>query len=1074
MKSEETFDQYGSDVAVIGMAGRFPAARDVARFWENLKNGVEGISFFADDEMEVEVSPEDLRNPSFVRAKGVLEDIELFDASFFQITAREAQWMDPQQRLFLECAWNALEDAGYDVSTYKEPIAVYAGVDSNSYLLARLHQLGAAKSAEVFSLLLANEKDHLATRVSYKLNLRGESVTVQTACSTSLVAIHLAHQSLLSGQCSMALAGGVSIRDPQKVGYFYEEGMVMSPDGHCRPFDRKAKGTVTGHGLGVVVLKLLSEALADGDHIYAVIKGSAINNDGHVKVGYTAPSVEGQTDVIAKALAMAGVEADSISYVEAHGTATHLGDPIEVEALTRAFRRQTQRKNFCTLGAVKSNIGHLNNAAGVAGLIKTALALKHKQIPPTLHFEEPNPLLDLSNSPFVVSNALLDWKAEGAPRRAGLSCFGIGGTNVHMILEEAPARLSGATRHSHQILTLSAKTPTALARMADELARRLEEQADINLADAAYTLNVGRQSFPHRRYVVARSAEEAATNLRALSSRETMRQAGAQAPGVVFMFPGQGAQHIGMARELYEGEPEFRRHMDECASRLRPQMDSDLLELIYPAAGESERAAGRLAQPALTLPALFTIEYALAQLWLSWGIEPRALIGHSFGEYGAACVAGVFSLEDGLKLAVARGRLMQQLPAGAMTAVRLSEADMLPHLGDRLSISAVNSNSSCTVTGPVAEIANLEQRLTEKRVGFRRLDVPFAYHSSMVEAILPEFTAVVSGVTLKAPSIPYVSSLTGTWIRAEEATDPLYWARQMRRPVRFAQGLDTLAGEQVGAFLEVGPGQTLCALLKQHLGRNRELLIAPSLSGPQSKDSDDAVCLDALGRLWRDGRAVNWDGFYRDERRVRLSLPTYSFDRQRYWVDIHTPSAAATSSQAAATSSQAAWEDVSAGQQQAARGEHDAQGLNGERQAVQRAGQLKSYLAPRNEIEEALAEVWGDVLGYTGIGVQDSFFDLGGDSLVATQIFSRIKQTFAVNLSLEQMFAHQTISDFSKAIQNEIRDEEFPPGLAARADYYCVFESRLGDDEITVYMTEDAYRLHGLPQGSENFRLVAN
>lgn len=1067
MKGEETFEEYGSYVAVIGMAGRFPAARDVRQFWENLKNGVEGISFFADDEMEVEVSPEDLRNPNFVRAKGILEEVELFDASFFQITAREAQWMDPQQRLFLECAWNALEDAGYDVSTYEGAVAVYAGVDSNSYLLARLAQLGAAKSAEVFGLLLANEKDHLATRVSYKLNLRGESITVQTACSTSLVAAHLAYQSLLSGQCDMALAGGVSIRDPQKVGYFYEEGMVMSPDGHCRPFDRRAKGTVTGHGLGIVVLKLLSEALSDGDHIYAVIKGSAINNDGRVKVGYTAPSVEGQTDVIVKALAMAGVEADSIGYVEAHGTGTQLGDPIEVEALTRAFRRQTERKNFCTLGAVKSNVGHLNNAAGVAGLIKTALALKHGQIPPTLHFEEPNPLLDLATSPFVVRNTLREWKRDGAPRRAGLSCFGIGGTNVHMILEEAPARIAPPSQRTHQILTLSAKTPEALSRMACALASRLEDEAGIDLADAAYTLNVGRQAFAHRHYVVARSATEAAAQLRAQPPQDVSQKGSTQAHGVVFMFPGQGSQHAWMAKELYESEPEFRRHVEECAGLLRPLMDSDLLELIYPQTELPAAAGERLAQPAVTLPALFTIEYALARLWMSWGVVARALIGHSFGEYAAACVAGVFSLEDGLRLAVERGRLMQQLPEGAMTAVRLSETDVLPHLGERLSVSAVNSNSSCTVTGPVEEIAGLERRLAEERVGYRRLEVPFAYHSSMIEAILPEFTAVVSTVALKAPSIPYVSSLSGDWIREEEATDPLYWAQQMRRPVRFARGLDTLAEREMNVFLEVGPGQTLCALSKQHFGRGRGLLFVPSLAAPQSKSSDSAVCLDTLGQLWRGGHGVSWRGFYASERRMRLPLPTYSFDRQRYWVDI-------VSTQSIAPSAPQAVRELFADDEQTTGDGLDARSLSNGRQAVRRTGQLEEYLAPRNEIEEALAEVWGDVLGYSGIGVRDNFFDLGGDSLVATQVFSRIKQSFAVNLSLEQMLAHQTIADFSKAIQSRIRAEEFPQEPEARDDFYCAFESRLGDEEFTVLMTEDAYRLHGLPQGSENFRLIAN
>ncbi|HEY0366208.1 MAG TPA: type I polyketide synthase, partial [Pyrinomonadaceae bacterium] len=662
--SEETFDNSaGCEVAIIGMAGRFPGARDVEEFWENLKNGVEAISFFADDELE---DPRELLNPNLVKAKGTLTDVELFDAPFFNIPTREAQMMDPQQRLFLEAAWTALEDAGYDASTYAGQVAVYAGVSTNTYLLTRMAQLGMNSPADHYSIILANEKDYLATRVSYKLNLRGESITIQTSCSTSLVAAHLACQSLLSGQCDMALAGGVSIGFPQKTGYFYQEGMILSPDGHCRPFDQKAQGIVPGHGLGVVVLKLLSEALADGDNVRAVIKGSAINNDGHLKMGYTAPSLEGQTDVIVRALAMAGVEPETITFVEAHGTGTPIGDPIEVEALTRAFRRggKTQRTGFCALGAVKSNIGHLDSAAGVAGLIKTVLALEHKKIPPTLHFEKPNSIIDFANSPFTVNASLLDWTANGTPRRAGVSSFGIGGTNAHVVVEEAPAAPATKTAREFQLLTLSAKTASALPAMSERLAQHLDRRPDIDLADVAYTLNIGRQGFPHRKFIVSSDRDEA---VMALRRSETSARPATEQPRVVFMFPGQGALSVDMARAIYEHDREFQKQFDECARWLRQQHDIDLPSLVYP--DDRQRAAKLLAQPQFALPALFTVEYSLAKLWMSWGINPHAMIGHSFGEYVAACLAGVFTLPDALSLVVTRGRLMQQLPPGAMSAV---------------------------------------------------------------------------------------------------------------------------------------------------------------------------------------------------------------------------------------------------------------------------------------------------------------------------------------------------------------------------------------------------------------------
>jgi len=956
------------------------------------------------------MDPQDLRNPNLVKAKGVLDNVDLFDAPFFNISTREAQVMDPQQRLFLESAWNAIESAGYDVSTYPGQIAVYAGVNTNTYLLSRLEQLGIRSAADYFTLSLANEKDHLATRVSYKLNLRGESIAVQTSCSTSLVAVHLACQSLLSGQCDMALAGGVSIRVPQKAGYFYQEGMIMSPDGHCRAFDARAQGTVPGHGVGIVVLKMLADAVRDGDNVRAIIKGSAINNDGHLKMGYTAPSVEGQSDVIAKALAIAGVDAETITYIEAHGTGTPLGDPIEIEALTRAFRQQTQRTGFCALGAVKSNIGHLDNAAGIAGLIKTVLALEHRQIPPTLHFEKPNPMIGFERTPFVPNAVLKDWLTDGFPRRAGVSSFGIGGTNVHVIVEEA-AKSADTTRprRQHEIITLAAKTEPALAKMAAELARFLTEQPALELADVAYTRNVGRQVFPHKRFVVARNIDEAVAGLRA---PETTARRAQQATPVVFMFPGQGTQTVGMARSLLETQPAFAEAFAECCDLLQQHHQVDLPSLLYPAVERAEESAKLMVQPQFALPVLFAVEYAVSRLWLSWGIRPRAMIGHSFGEYVAACLAEVFTLPDALTLVVARGRLMQQLAPGAMIAVRLSEAELRPYLGEELAISAVNSPGICTASGPLDQIARLELRLSEQKVAYRRLDVPAAYHSSMVDPILPEFEAVVARITRKPPVIPYISNVTGSWITAEEVLRESYWSQQMRQTIRFADGLETLVREH-SVFVEIGSGQTLVPLLKS-LEKDRGLLVLASLSHSASS-SDEAVMLKSLGRLWQAEQNIDWCGFYRSERRRRLALPTYPFDLQRYWIEApgHKAFIAATEPVPVTVVETAATVAASP----ATIAPHDNQA------SPSRSPLLGEYVAPRNEVEVALVGIWSDVLGQGQIGADDNFFDLGGDSLLATQVYARVKQAFAIEISLEEIFERQRISDLAPVIQAAFQSE---------------------------------------------------
>jgi len=662
-------------IAIIGLAGRFPGAKNITEFWQNLCDGVEAISQFSDEELiAAGVDPSLLNNSNYVKAGAVLEDIDLFDAGFFGFNPKEAEMTDPQHRLFLECAWEALENAGYDVQRCESRIGVYGGASFNNYLTFDINSdhIGSANS---FQKLIGIDKDFLTTRVSYKLNLTGPSLTIQTACSTSLVATVLACQSLLNYQCDMALAGGVSISVPQKTGYLHQEGSILSPDGHCRAFDAKAKGTIIGNGVGVVLLKRLSEAIADGDHICAVIKGSAINNDGSGKVGYTAPSVNGQAKVIAEALALADVEPETISYIETHGTGTALGDPIEISALTNVFLTETQKKGFCAIGSVKTNIGHLDAAAGVTGLIKTALGLKHKLIPPSLNFEQPNPEIDFKNSPFYVNTQLKTWKAGRTPRRAGVSSLGIGGTNAHVILEEAPSVNEPESKtRDYQLLLLSAKTDSALKTTTKNLAQHLRQYPEVNLADVAYTLQVGRREFNHRCMVIAKDSKEAATLLESprvfIHCQEDIKRA------IVFMFPGQGAQYVNMAKGLYQSESGFREQVDYCAEFLKPLLGLDLRHILYPDVEQTEEATQKLQQTEIAQPALFVIEYAFAQLWMSWGVYPQAAIGHSIGEYVAACLAGVFSLKEALILVAKRGQLMQQLPKGAMLAVSLPAADV--------------------------------------------------------------------------------------------------------------------------------------------------------------------------------------------------------------------------------------------------------------------------------------------------------------------------------------------------------------------------------------------------------------
>ena len=877
-----------SEVAIIGMAGRFPGAKNLEEFWRNLKNGVESVTFFTPEELRSDgVGAEELADPDYVPAKAVLEDVELFDASYFDYNPREAEMLDPQHRVLLECAVEAFEDAGYDPERFPGRISVYAGVSAGSYLTANLaSRADLIERVGAYQVDIGNHGEFVPTTISFKLNLKGPSINVQTACSTSLVAVHAACQSLLNGESDMALAGGGSITFPHKEGYLYQEEGIMSPDGHCRAFDAAARGTVGGEGAGLVVLKRLSDARADGDTIHAVIKGSAVNNDGSLKVGFTAPSVDGQAEVISEALALAGVDAETITYVETHGTATPLGDPIEIAALTQAFRAGTQKRGFCAIGSLKSNVGHLDAGAGVAGLIKTVLALKHGEIPPSLHYERPNPKIDFEKSPFFVNARLTRWETAPAPRRAGVSSFGIGGTNAHVILEESPPDPpSGETRPA-QLLVLSARTSAALEAATANLGEYLSAHGDANLADVAYTLQAGRREFAHRRVLVARDADDAAASL---SSRDPQRlltnfQEPRHRPNV-FMFPGQGAQHAGMSQGLYEAEPLFREQVDRHAELLRPRLGLDLRDVLYPTEAGAEEAARLLKQTFITQPALFVVEYALARLWMSWGVRPAAMIGHSVGEYVAACLAGVLPADDALMLVAERGRLMQQLPAGLMLAVPLPDKEVNALLPPGLSLAAVNTPNSCVVAGAAEAVSEFQAALGRRELDSQLLHTSHAFHSEMMEPILGEFAELVRGVKLSAPRIPFVSNVTGTWISGAEATDPRYWARHLRQTVRFAKGIGELLRESERILLEVGPGHTLSGYAKQHPEQNVGQVILTSMRHPRDRRTDVETLLTTLGKFWLAGGQVDWSGFTADEQRRRVTLPTYPFERKRYYVE---------------------------------------------------------------------------------------------------------------------------------------------------------------------------------------------
>ncbi|MFK4066858.1 type I polyketide synthase [Streptomyces sp. NPDC029674] len=1011
--------EHGDDrIAVVGFSGRYPGASSPQEFWKLLLDGREAHTEFTEEQLRASGVPEALLDdPRLVRRRPVLDGVEFFDADFFGCTPREAELMDPQQRLFLECSFEALQSAGYDPAAFTGSIGVFGGGGPTSYWQRHLSADPAyLQDVGEFQALLGNEKDFLAPRVSYRLDLRGPSMSVLTGCSSSLVAVHLAVQSLLGGESDLALAGGVTVYFPQRAGYVHNEGGVNSPDGHCRAFAAEANGTVPGDGAGVVALKRLADALADGDQVLGVLLGTAVNNDGAHKVGFTAPSVGGQAEVVAEALAVAGAEAESISYVEAHGTGTPLGDRVEVAALTEAFG--TEKRGYCTLGSLKPNIGHTDTAAGVLGLIKVLLALDHEAIPPLVNCAVPHPDIDFPGTPFRVSSEPTPWPRGTEARRAGISSFSVGGTNAHVVVEEPPLPAPSPADGRPQLLVLSALGDASLQRSGAALADALRTDSAPDLADAAHTLRVGRQAFGHRMALVCRDRADAVAALDGTGITPVtvgrVDPAG-PTPDVAFLFPGQGSQRLAMGRGLYETQPAYRAVVDECAELLAPELGEDLRTALFPGPGGAaalDRAARRLTETRLAQPALFTTQYALARLLGDWGVHPAALLGHSVGEFTAACLSGVLDLPDALRMVALRGRLLQDCPPGAMASVPLSAERVRELLGarDDVSVAAVNGPEQTVVSGPVAALDEVTGRLVADGYTVTGLRTSHAFHSALVASAVEPFTTAMAGVRLNAPAVPFVSNVTGTWITPEQATDPAYWGRQLRAPVLFGDGLRALREAPARTLLEVGAGNTLRALAGRGTGSGGAPVI-PTLGADQDA-ADAGPLLEAVAQLWCLGVPVDLGALGGDGRRRRVALPTYPFERRRYFVDVPAGGATVPTAPAATTGPS----DGAAG----ATGAPEESRLT----RYERPELPTAYTAPRTPLEKTVAEVWQDVMGVTPVGAHDNFFDLGGHSLVAAQVVTRLQTLLPVTLTVTDLLSQaQTVAQMAGVVEQRLHEK---------------------------------------------------
>ncbi|AXO35399.1 type I polyketide synthase [Micromonospora sp. B006] len=979
-------------IAIIGMAVRVPGAgADLDRFWENIRTGTESISFFDVDELVAQGVPaERALDPRFVPARGVLTDVDRFDGALFGYSPSESALIDPQQRILLECAWAALEQAGHPpVGSDPNRTGVYLGTGMNLYMLDNvLPNERAVTNAGGLQLVIGADKDYAATRVAYKLNLQGPGVTVQTACSTSLVAVHMAVQSLLSYESDLALAGGASVAPPSRRGYVHEPGSILSPDGHCRVFDAAAEGTVAGDGVGVVVLKRYDDAVRDGDTVHAVIVGSAVNNDGARKAGFTAPGASGQAAVVADALAVGGIPPETVGVIETHGTGTRLGDPIEVAALCEVFGSAAPDRPGIALTALKSIVGHLDVAAGVLGLVKTVLALRHRTIPPVAHFKSPNELLHLGDSPFFVPTEAVPWPEVDGVRRAGVSSFGIGGTNAHVVLEEAPQVPSAEAADGPELLLVSARSQAAAEAGLRALGTALAAEKPPALADVAHTLRVGRTPLSWRAALVADTAAAAATRLPQAAVRKV--EDGAT---VVFAFPGQGAQRPGMFRASHRADPVYRAVFDDAARRVAALSGLDLPALLH---SEDPLDAATLAQTRVAQPALFVTELAAAHSLLRRGVVPSAMLGHSVGELVAACLAGVFELDDALAAVVERGRLMQQAAPGAMLSVFAPVDTVAPLLPANVDIAARNSPTVTVVSGPAPDLDQLAGVLRERGLLSRRLSTSHAFHSRAMQDAADRFTRFLSGFTLRPPRLPVQSTVTGRPLTDREAVSPEYWGRQLRHTVDFSAAVtgvrDSLAPT---AWLEVGPGRALQVLIREHLPAPEQARVW-GVSGDAAGD-DHRALLTVVGQLWSVGVGGAWDPAYA-ERRRRAPLPTYAFDRTRHWLD---PERSPTVAEPVAVPA----------------GTYTTTEDEGMKQPVMTAAPSVTTGTSAGDVTGTLEQLWKDVLGVDRVAPEDDFFELGGHSLAALRLRGRIRDGLGVEVELDQLFDEPTFGALAAFVE---------------------------------------------------------
>jgi acyl transferase domain-containing protein/acyl carrier protein len=988
----------GLEIAIIGMSCRFPGSDTPVEFWNNLAAGRSLLKTFTDEELRNTGVPEAvLHDPAYVKTMGVLHDKDCFDRGFFRYGQEEAAFMDPQIRIFHELCWKALEDAGYAAFIESQKIGIIASASSNETWKAYTYNRMGNTQNDPFYLNMLSSPHFISSLIAYKLNLKGPASFVDTACSSSLMAVHNACRTLLTRECDLMLAGGIAIKTQLQKGYFYKEGMVRSNDGQCRAFDAQANGTATGEGGGVVVLKRLKDAITDRDHIYAIIKGTAANNDGSRKVGFTAPSVQGQSECIRKAHKVANVTPATIGYVEAHGTATKLGDPIEIKALNEAFDASATHDN-CAIGSVKTNMGHLDAAAGVAGLIKTALCLKYAQLPPSLNYTSPNPEINFKEGPFYVNTALQGWQQpEQHHRRAGVSSFGIGGTNVHAVLEEAPALEKEHADPGYQLLCLSAKTAHSLERYIQQLHTFVRNNTGIDVTNMAYTLQTGRKTFPYRKTMVFRQQEELITQLEQPANLRKAVPDNDEGPAIIFMFPGQGSQYVNMAKDLYLDLPFFKQQMDEGFSIMEKLTGISFRDILYPA----EDNSALINNTRYTQPLIFLVEYCLARYILSLGIRYRQMIGHSIGEYVCACIDGVFGFEDALRLVIKRGELMSSLPGGAMMAVALSEAAAANHLTEGISIAAINSPHQVVLSGSFANIQTQQQHLDKQGVSYVTLHTSHAFHSEMMDPILDQFKAELEKTTFNIEAQPsFISNMTGKPVTIQEACSSQYWVHHLRGTVRFHQGIRTLQTmHPKPLMLEVGAGTTLMNLLKQDPAISEHAVVLNTVRHPRERDNDIHYLTHTIGRLWEEGVPINWHQLHRGKQRRRISLPTYCFEQVRFISEVSTPDLAFTRPMPQETSYTA------------------PPVVETPDLIIDRPELSNQYIPPVSETEKKLVALFETFFGINSIGIGDNFIELGGDSLKAMALLKMIKEQFNLNIMLKDFFNCTDLREIAAIIE---------------------------------------------------------